>query len=531
MLDVVGNNLANINTNGYKAQRTLFADLVYDTLRAATSGGGGEIGGVNPNQVGSGVKVAQIDRQFTPGNLENTGRRFDFAIEGNGFLVVDNGNGLRFTRAGAFDTDESGTLVDPSTGAKVVRFGSVGEADGTNPAFQTPGDDSINIPLGVTLPGQMTTTTELTGNIEFTDEHPRVVVLSGFTFGGRVSPAVRSTFLNDLDINATPYGLGDTIEISGKDRDGNAIAGVVLDVDANTTMGELLDAIETAFAGEAEVKLDDHGNISLEAVSAGQTELSITLADGATNTGGSTFQPEHVAHQGNEAEYPQTDINVVDSLGREHTVNLEFRPRDDTDHAWDVIATMSAANGILVDARIEQVQFNQDGTFEDVLGTGNGDANIEIQFHNLTDPQTITIDLSRVSQNASGSFLDTRHDGQKAETITEIHVNSDGLIEGIAGERRVPIAQLAIASFDNNKGLEAVGSNYFSQSLNSGEPQLGVAGTGSRGTIEAGQLESSNVDIAFEFTRLIIAQRGFSANARTVTVTDEVLEELTNIIR
>lgn len=117
-------------------------------------------------------------------------------------------------------------------------------------------------------------------------------------------------------------------------------------------------------------------------------------------------------------------------------------------------------------------------------------------------------------------------------SLASINVSSDGIIAGVATNGRTfEVAQLAIASFRNVKGLQGRGNNLYEESLNSGPVQLGTALSGDRGSISVGQLEGSNVDIAFEFTRLIVAQRGFSANARTITVTDEVLEELTNLIR
>ena len=123
-------------------------------------------------------------------------------------------------------------------------------------------------------------------------------------------------------------------------------------------------------------------------------------------------------------------------------------------------------------------------------------------------------------------------DGFEAGSLSSVAVSADGVINGIASNGRiVPIAQLALATFSNEKGLEAAGDAYYLPSPNSGQPQIAGAQSGGRGLVTSGNLESSNVDIAFEFTRLIVAQRGFSANARTITVSDEVLEELTGIIR
>ena len=121
LLDVVGNNLANMNTTAFKSQRILFGDLLYETIQPATSSNEGSNGGTNPNQIGGGVKVAGTDRSFGQGALENTGGQFDLAISGGGFFSVTDGNRDYYTRAGAFSLDEQGFLVAPG-GFHVKRF-------------------------------------------------------------------------------------------------------------------------------------------------------------------------------------------------------------------------------------------------------------------------------------------------------------------------------------------------------------------------------------------------------------------------
>lgn len=133
---------------------------------------------------------------------------------------------------------------------------------------------------------------------------------------------------------------------------------------------------------------------------------------------------------------------------------------------------------------------------------------------------------------AGDSSISSEQDGFASGVLSSVRVGSDGVIEGIASNGRTfPLAQLAVASFSNAEALERSGQNYYAQSLASGEVELGTALQLGRGAIRSGQLEGSNVDIALEFSRLIVAQRGFSANARTITVTDEVLEELNSLVR
>jgi flagellar hook protein FlgE len=137
-----------------------------------------------------------------------------------------------------------------------------------------------------------------------------------------------------------------------------------------------------------------------------------------------------------------------------------------------------------------------------------------------------------LTQVASSSATRLNQNGFPAGTLVEANVTADGIIEGIATNgRRVQIAQLAMATFQNQKGLTGQGGNQFAESISSGQAQIGAGTTGGRGAIRIGQLEASTVDVALEFTQLIIAQRGFSASARTITVTDEMLQELNQIIR
>ena len=163
-LDVVGNNLANLNTTGYKTQRTLFKDVVYQTLNSG-SGSTQQVGGTNPVQLGFGVTVGGVDSLLAQGNLTPTGRNLDAGIQGTGFFVMTDGQQSLYTRAGSFGVDSSGFLVDPATGYRVQRSGVTGEATPTSPGFQVPGNQDIRVPFGAGLPGLQTTAVDFQGNL------------------------------------------------------------------------------------------------------------------------------------------------------------------------------------------------------------------------------------------------------------------------------------------------------------------------------------------------------------------------------
>ncbi len=164
-LDVVGNNLANMSTTGYKDQTTSFKDVVYQTLNPG-SGPTATLGGTNPVQTGFGVTVGATSTNFSQGGITPTGNSQDAAIQGNGFFVLSSGTGLNYSRNGAFSVNSAGFLVDPNTGDLVQRTGTVGEGTATTPGFQVPGNNNILIPIGTGIPGTATANVTLQGNID-----------------------------------------------------------------------------------------------------------------------------------------------------------------------------------------------------------------------------------------------------------------------------------------------------------------------------------------------------------------------------
>ena len=539
LLDVVGNNLANINTIGYKAQRLRFADLLSETKKPATGSVAGLLGGTNPVQVGLGVKTAAIDTDLKQGSLEATGNDLDLAILGDGYFIVNDGTLDLYTRAGAFGTDANHTLVDLATGARVQRYGTVGEGDATTPAFQVPGDASIQIPFGTSIPGQATSQVTIKGNLSASSAGPLAETYTSaqpFEEGGVA--ATGATLLTDLDTNGVDYVDGDVIAITGTDVDGTAVNDtLVIDADA-TTLDDLLAAVNAAFSG-ATATLDSSGNLVLQADAPGSANLSLTLSDDSANTGSTDFTSHSMllTTDGTDGDTVTTAIQVFDAQGTPHNVTLTFQKQDT--NLWDLTAAIDPAQGTMLDGDVTGIQFNDDGSFRQVTGTGSGDADIELQITGLSTPQTIALSLGLANgfdgltqYGGSTSAAATDQNGFPAGFLVAVSVAPDGTIDGVfTNGRTLPIAQLAIAGFDNAGGLNREGNNYFSSSSNSGLPLIGAAVTGGRGSVQSGTLESSNVDVALEFTRLITAQRGFQVNARTITATDEVLQELSNLVR
>lgn len=534
MIEVVGNNLANLNTVGFKTGRAHFSDVFYETVKAGGGGGIGAVSGSNATQIGNGSKLASVGIDFGQGILETTASRFDFAIDGEGFFVVNSGRGPLYTRAGVFNLDNNGFLVDSSTGFHVQRFGNIGEATGVLPGFQVAGSNSIQIPLGATVPGNATTEAVISGNLSAaaTGAVPQILDSTTPLLSSGVA-ATGATLLNDLDLVTTPFQSGDTLTVQGTDADGTAIAAQVA-VDATTTVGDLVSALDAAFSG-ASVTLNSNGGLQVTADQPGISALSLSLTNSTGNTGTIDFTSFNFLtnQQGAEGNTVRGAVEVFDERGAGHLVGLSFQKA--ADGSWTMTAEMGAAEGTITDATVSGITFASDGTLSGVTGP---DSQLVFHFAGQTNPQAVQINfgatgtLSGLTSIPGESSIASTQDGFSTGTLVDINVEANGLIEGVGSNGlRFPIAQMALATFKNPHGLSAQGNNFFADSIASGDAIVGQPGSGGRGRIASGQLENSNVDIAVEFTRLILAQRGFSANARTITVTDEVLEELNSLIR
>jgi flagellar hook protein FlgE len=530
-LDVVANNLANMNSVAFKSHRALFSDLLYETVQPATNGSAIAIGGTNPNQIGSGVKTVQISKKMGQGNLEATGQPFDFAIQGEGFFVVSNGTEKQFTRAGAFSLDERGNLVDPATGYFVQRSGTLGEGDATNPPFQKAGDNKINVPLGMNMLGKETGLITLKGNLQGNALGPQAEILTtSKAFLASGIAATGSTLLNDLDSNTVDYVAGDMITLSGTNTDGSSFS-TTLSVDGSTTINDVLAAINS-IATDAVATINSSGNLVFSANADGPAELTLKIDDDAGNTGGTSFSSHRLIETtaGKDGDTFQTSAQMYDAQGGLHVVAFHFVKKDT--NLWDATLKIDGTEGSVLDGQINDIRFADDGSFLSAGSSGIGDTGVELQFNGVSQSQVMEIDLSTLTQTATQFDLVSEQNGRPAGKLAGIQVTADGVIQGVSTNGdRVPIAQIGIAVFRNVYGLNSVGSNYYKESLNSGEAQIGAGGSSGRGTLAGGHLELSNVDMALEFTQLIVAQRGFSANARTITVANEMLQELTNVIR
>jgi len=412
-LGVVGDNIANVNTSGFKAQRAVFEDVLGHSILAGTSTG----------LPGSGVKIGDIQQMFTQGTLSNTGVSTDVALNGDGFFVVkgtvDGVSSNFYTRAGEFVIDKDGKLSNTS-GLKVQGYKANG--DGTFAASLS----DVTAPTSA-LPARATASISVTANI---------------------------------DSSATVPALA--------------------------------------------------------------------------------WDPQDPANTANFS----TTMSIYDSLGNAHTADVYFRKT--ADNAWDYHVLVPGADlnpPVVGNSEVGSgaLTFTTNGA----LNTSTVTTAVSATFGGgATAAQAITLDFG-TSIAAGGTGLDgttqfagpsnvsaQKQDGYASGDFSGVSVDGQGVVTGLyTNGEKIAMSQLAIAKFRSNDGLGRAGQNLWISTRESGTAAMGTAGSGGRGATTGGALEGSNVDLAGEFVSMIQHQRSFSANSKTITTADEMLQELINLKR
>jgi len=545
MLDVAGNNLANVNSTAFKASRITFSELLSETIKKASQPTA-NVGGTNPQYMGSGVSISGISPNLSQGNIVNTGNSLDLAIEGEGYFVFNDGQQNIYSRAGAFAVDQDSTLVDPATGYRVQRLGSVGEVEG----FQIPGDSNIHVPYDAAMPAKATSEIVVSGNlsVDASSSAQTQAISSNITYTyDSGTTATETTEIDQLDQfsggSGTDGQLGagesGTITIAGYHPDGTAFStGLTFTVNADTTLGDLIDHLNNNVLTGATASLVN-GQIQITDNDSGYSKTDINLSYSGN---GSLTTPGYfeITTVGGE-EIKTVNITVYDSQGGKHVLTAAF-VRTDTANTWDMVLTTITGNVHQItptDRRIEGIRFDtRDGSF---AGLSDSDTSqFVITFaQDQANPQTIKLALGTVGKfdgltqfAGSSTAVAREQDGYGAGSLSTVSVNDAGVLIGaFSNGVKKNIAVLQIALFQNPSGLENIGSGYFTSSVNSGEAVATQAMTGGAGTIHGGALEKSNTDVATEFVNLIEAQNGFQANARTIKVANAILQELSNLIR
>ncbi len=351
-----------------------------------------------------------------------------------------------------------------------------------------------------------------------------------------------TTDLNNLTGRVKRYIVGDGIVIRGTLPDSAPVETTFRYGAGNdgTTVQDLVTFANTAFNSTATTgataSIDASGNLVLTANAVGEANLSLFIGNPDTgNTGDSLFPTMTLSQDGTGADTHTTTIDIFDSLGVSHPVTMTFT-RDTLDPArWSLDATMDAKEGVINNGTVQNIRFNADGS----LTTGNA-TQLDFTFTNTNGAaQSVGVDIGTASQfdglvmtGNSASAAATDQDGYSAGELLSIAFTQGGALSGqySNGQTKV-IDTLRIALFPNEGGLLRQGNTMFVEAPNSDNPINTTAGVSGAGVVRPGALENSNVDIAGEFVKLIEAQRGFQANSRVITTTDEILAELINIVR
>ena len=521
-MDVIGNNIANVNTVGYKAQRVTVKDSFYQTLSSATDSSTMS-GGTNAAQVGYGSAVSTIDVLHTNGGINTTGNAMDLYIQGNGYFVVDDGKGNKmYTRVGVLSFDGDGNLVD-GNGNYVLGYPMARYYENQDPKAGTITVDDITINFGAENAScfngyRIRTVTDpaATGVTAEANIGDKIITV---TSAGAVDATALQTALQSM--TETNGVLPTMVDIS------------LITVEGTGTLTENKLSYTSVTGGDT---AKHTGDLVFDVVPAKPATLSINGVEfnfGDTNGGffnGYRVQTvQDVNATGVSAEIDLTNkVMVV-------TTNGTTISASDMEAALKTMTT-KPGTGILPDF-VNTGLISVIGKTATLLDTGLttvtavGGADIS---------QTTSLDVSNGLQRISkcGALMDTDGDGvydTEAGTVAEltgIRIAENGIITGEDANGVIfNLGQIATANVANPSALYYDGNGYLTAQENVGEVTYGVPGEGSLGLIISGALETSNVDLAGEFSDMIITQRGFQANSRIITVSDTLLEELINLKR
>ncbi len=539
-MDVIGNNIANVNTVAYKSSRVTFQEILNQTLKNASAPSQvGDRGGTNPQQVGLGVSVATIDVLHTRTGVQRTDKATDLAIDGEGFFIVTDGINDYYTRAGNFDIDVDGNVVYPG-GLKVLGWNTlvVDPQTGVEYVDTSVPPSTINL-SGLSMAAKATDIIRFEGNLDGTANIGDVITYSSSVYDSQGNEHKIDFVFTKQSPNIWSWKMipapvsNAATHITDYELQNDEIAGNPIQVD---NMGKPIVypheikslSVETA-SGIVQyefVVVNNKAEFDSRTASLGSGQAvvlvngneHVQVAFGDDLAGGDTVMIEVNDYPISHIE-PMVDIDS--SLpGAAQGYDLDGDGTNDID--------TGTAHGVLIfseDGRLLQSLMNSDIRIvmnDDVTGA----ANIILQSDDIRfSPEKFT-------QYADATVIRGSATGYPAGSLNSISIDQEGRIIGYySNGRSREDAVLAIAMFSNPAGLNKIGNNLFQDTVNAGLSGYDRAGIGGRGSIISGALEMSNVDLAKEFTDMIVAQRGFQANSRIITVADEMLNELVNIKR
>ena len=555
-MDVIGNNIANVNTVAFKSSSVVFQDVLYQmTSNASGANAATGTGGVNAKQIGLGVTTGATNLSITTsGAAETTGRAFDIRLSDQSttnFFVVNNGSENLFTRAGSFYVDGAGNLCMTSTGYTVMGW----QVDPTTGNIKKDTVSALRVmqTSNLTSAPEATTQANVSGIIDKNDKD----VLSD---NGLVKTL---TFFDNLGYSYTARFAMKSTGTDGK---------------YTVELEKILNSDGTTFYDASTQQTSDGKTVNVEDIF-GKKETNITLGtykqvqsgyflntDGKIYVGSSAVASKLLTYNAASKSFTCADGSGSYSLKQVYGISdaMQSKINPPTGTTATVTATVNAGTGVLTltgDVTDYEIAFStKDGTFSGVgeRDTYNADGsvnkagskantvtlNMSKLGNNPTQFDDITIDFSGLKDAdnggkstavmSTGSIDDgVTGKGKKLGAMIGISIDNNGLIKGTYDNGNTEtLGQIAVAQFANASGLEKVGENCYRTTLNSGEfDGIGVEISADGSSMTSGELEMSNVDLSTEFTQMIITQRGFQANSRIITTSDTLLEELVNLKR
>lgn len=525
-MNVIGNNIANVNTTGFKGGRTVFSDLISANAVGSNS------------QVGLGVQVQTIQNQFNQGSFATSQNETDLAIQGDSFFVLKNGANTAFSRAGAFTFDKSQTLVNPD-GYQVMGY-AVDKTTGK--ANITSALGTINEAAFATAAPQATTAVKISANFDSTAPAllatSAVKMSAGVLDSAGVAPAA-ATAVNLFDSVGTAVPA--TITFAPVAGNLHAWTWTATDAAANTlaTGALAFNPVTGALSSSPQTTQSVTLNGTAQQVAFDFTGMSEGTAAAALAT------PPTAVPMGTPNF--STSLTVFDSLGNSHNATVNFSrtvsaavPPALVANSWDFTvvmpdATMPPVVAPAVSPLTGTIAFNADGTFKAQTGGTGILANWPATNGVKPNAQTINFDFGKglSTQFASASVVGSQtQDGYAEGNLLKVNVDSQGFVNGVYSNGQTQkIAQVALAKFASVDGLSKIGGSLFEQTAQSGLLKMGTASTLAGNSILSKNLELSNVDLATELVNMIVTQRAYSANSKTITANDTLTNETIQMVR
>ncbi|MCE9592240.1 MAG: flagellar hook-basal body complex protein [Planctomycetes bacterium] len=550
-ISVAGNNIANVNTTAFKSSRADFQTQVSETIRVG-SAPTATSGGTNPSQVGLGVQLGSITRNFNDGSLQPTGVNTEMAVEGDGFFVLSLNGSTRYTRDGSFKLDRDSNLVAPRNGGLVQ---GNGVDDNFNLITGTVGN--INIPLGTLTIAERTHNVNFAGNLNANGIAAAngSVITSGqmFSDAGGTTPAVAGDNLASL-FNSTGGQLfndGDVLTLTGITKGSATLPDHTFQVGAaNTTSSDANGSTLQDFMTFLQSVMGIDATVGSAGVTLNSGSLVVTGNTGSVNDlvldDGNIIRNQSTTptlpmtfskSQSSDGESVRTTFVAFDSLGTPMNLDLSvvLESKDNTGTSWRFYAQSED------DTDVNRVLGNGTLAFDtngQLISAGNNTVVVDRAGTGAFTPQSISLNFNNPSgalsalTDVTSQIAATSKDGTSIGTLQDFSVSSDGTISGVFSNSEIrTLGRVVVAKFANPAGLIETGNNLYNVSNASGDAAVVAPGTAGTGRIIGGALELSNVDLSQEFINLISASTGFTANSRVLTTSDRLIQELLSTLR